>query len=196
MAATDATSLYAEQAARLAWSFSASLEAYFPGDSQNYLQPTISADTDKLHLEARYNNEGLGAGSAWVGYNFSTGEQMHLDFTAMVGGIFGQTHGYAPGYEFTLSWRKLQLYSEAEYVVDTGHSADSYIYTWSELTLAPAAWFQGGLVIQRTKAYHTDLDIQRGILVRYTRAHLDVSGYVLNPDESKPTFILGTSVTF
>jgi hypothetical protein len=48
-------------------------------------------------------------GSAWVGYNFSVGEKLKLDFTPMLGGVFGKTNGYAPGYEFTVSWRKLQV---------------------------------------------------------------------------------------
>jgi hypothetical protein len=196
VAAANATPVVAEQPAGTAWSFSASANAYFLGDSQNYLQPTITADTDRLHLEARYNYEALDAGSAWVGYNFGTGKELQLDFTAMVGGVFGKTHGYAPGYEFTLSWRKLQLYSEGEYVIDTGDSADSFFYTWSELTLASADWFQFGLVIQRTRAYQTDLDIQRGFLVHFTYKKVDLSAYVFNPDEAKPTYVLGGRVSF
>ena len=196
IAPTNATPVVAEQPAAAAWSFSASANAYFPGDSQNYVQPTISADTDRLHLEARYNYEALDADSAWVGYNFSTGEKLQLDFTAMVGGVFGRTNGYAPGYEFTLSWRKLQLYSEGEYVFDTGDSADSFFYTWSELALAPAAWFQCGLVIQRTQAYQTDLEIQRGFLVRFTYKKVEISAYVFNPNEAKPTYAVGASVDF
>ena len=191
-----ATAVVTLQPAGPDWSLSASVNAYFPGDSQNYVQPTISADTDRLHLEARYNYEALDAGSAWVGYNFSTGENLQLDFTAMVGGVFGQTHGYAPGYELTLSWHKVQLYSEGEYVFDTGNSADSFFYTWSELTLAPAAWFQCGLVIQRTQAYQTDLEIQRGFLVRFTYKKVDLSAYVFNPDEAKPTYVLAAGVDF
>ena len=104
---------------------------------QKFLQPTLIADRDRLHLEARYNYEGIGSGSAWLGYSFSAGETLHLDLTAMAGAVFGKTHGYAPGYEFTLGWRKLQLHSGAEYVFDTDDSSESFLYTWSELTLTP-----------------------------------------------------------
>ena len=40
------------------------------------LQPTITADYGWLHLEARYNYEGLDTGSAWIGYNFSVGDKL------------------------------------------------------------------------------------------------------------------------
>ncbi len=196
VAPTNATPVVAEQPAGSPWSFSASAYAYFPGDSQNYVQPTIRGDRSWLHLEARYNYEALDTGSAWIGYNFSAGDKLKLDFTAMAGGVFGKTNGYAPGYEFTLSWRKLQLYSEGEYVFDTGNSSDSFFYTWSELTLAPADWFRFGVVIQRTKVYQTDFDIQRGFLVRFSYKKVDLSAYVFNPDVDKPTYVLAVSVSF
>ena len=44
-----------------------------------------------LHLEARYNYEGIGTGSAWVGWNFGFGEKLRLDATLMAGGIFGDS---------------------------------------------------------------------------------------------------------
>ena len=195
-ATTNATPAAAEQPAGPAWSFSASAYAYFVPDSQNYVQPTIRADRSWLHLEARYNYEALDTGSAWLGYNFSVGDKLKLDFTPMLGGVFGKTNGYAPGYEFTLSWRKLQLYSEGEYVFDTGNSSDSFFYTWSELTVAPADWFQFGLVVQRTKVYQTDFDIQRGVLARFSYKQVDLTAYVFNPDVDKPTFVFAVSVSF
>ena len=112
----------------------------------------------------------------------------------MLGGVFGKTTGVAPGYEFTLSWRKLQLYSEGEDVVDTGDPSNSFFYTWSELTLAPVDWFRFGLVAQRTKVYQTDFDVQRGFLVRFTYKKVDLSAYVFNPDVDKPTFVLAVSM--
>jgi hypothetical protein len=195
-AATNTTPAAAEQPAGPAWAFSASAYTYFPPESENYVQPTIRADRGWLHLEARYNYEALDTGSAWIGYNFSVGDKLRLDITPMLGGVFGETNGYAPGYEFTLSWRKLQLYSEGEYVVDTGDSSNNFFYTWSELTLAPVDWFQFGLVVQRTKAYQTDLDIQRGLLMRFSYKKLDLSAYVFNPDTDTPTYVLAVSVSF
>jgi hypothetical protein len=195
-ATTNSTPAAAEQPAAPAWSFLASAYIYFPPDSHDYVQPTIRADRNWLHLEARYNYEALDTGSAWVGYNFSVGEELKLDFTPMLGGVFGKTNGYAPGYEFTLGWRKLQLYSEGEYVFDSRNSSDSFFYTWSELTLAPVDWLQFGPVVQRTKVYQTDLNIQRGLLMRFSYKKLELSAFAFNPDAGKPTYVLAVSVSF
>src|SRR6185503_20226197 len=66
------------------------------------------------------------------------------------------------GLIMVLSYRRLKLYSEGEYVFDTDDSSGNFFYNWSELAFSPIDWFRGGLVAQRTKAYETDLDIQRG----------------------------------
>jgi hypothetical protein len=184
------------QPAEPAWEISASLYAYSPPDSQSYLQPTIRADRGKLHLEARHNYEALDTGSVWIGYNLSFGEELKLDLTPMLGAVFGKTNGLAPGYELTLSWRKFQFYSEGEYVFDKDVSSDSYFYMWSEVTYAPVEWFQFGLVGQRTRAYQTEVDTQRGLLARFIYKKMDLTGYVFNPGTDYPTYVLSVSVSF
>lgn len=178
------------------WSFSASAYGYFIPDDREYVQPTVTADRGWLHLEARYNYEDLETGSAWVGYNFGGGEKPAWEFTPMLGGVFGNTTGIAPGYRGSLSWWRLELYSEGEYVIDTGDSSESFFYNWSELTLAPVDWFRFGLVTQRTRAYETDREIQRGLLagLNYKAASLTV--YVFNPDDSPPTVVLAVGLEF
>ena len=114
----------------------------------------------------------------------------------MVGGIVGETDGVAPGYKGSISWWKFELYSEGEYFFDADVKHDSFFYNWSELTLAPVEWFRFGLVTQRTRLYKTDRDIQRGVLAGFSFKKVDLTGYVLNPDESKPTFVLAAGVTF
>jgi len=196
-ATTDATT---EPVAEDKWSFSLSAYTYIVPDSRDYVQPTLRADHDWLHLEARYNYEDLDTASVWLGCNgsFSWGSEenaLSLDLTAMVGGVFGDTKGVAPGYEFTLAWRKLQLYSELEYVIDADDTSDSFIYTWSELTYSLTDWLRAGVAIQRTKAYDTDLDIQRGLLVGVTYKDLDFTVCVFNPDDD-PIVVLGVVFEF
>ena len=182
--------------AEKSWAFSASLYGYILPESPDYLLPTVTADRGWLHLEARYNYEGPQTGSFWVGYNFSVGKEVTLDFIPMLGGVFGDTTGIAPGYTFTLSWWKLQLYSQGEYVIDAGSSSDNFFYTWSELTLAPAEWFRFGFVVQRTKLYQTEFDIQRGVLLGFSYKKAYFTGYVLNLDASKPVVVLALGVSF
>jgi hypothetical protein len=178
-----------------AWAFSLSTYTYFIPEEGDYVQPTLRVDHDWLHLEARYNYEDQNTTSIWLGYNWSIGDDVTLDLTAMAGGVFGDTDGVAPGYELTIAWKKLQLYSEAEYVIDLDDSSESFFYTWSELTYAFTDSFRAGGVIQRTKAYDTDFDIQRGFMAGLTYRDLDLTAYVLNPDDD-PIFILGIAFSF
>jgi hypothetical protein len=179
-----------------AWEFSLSGYTYFVPEDGDFLQPTFTADRDWLHLEARYNYEALDTGSAWAGYNFGGGDTVTWELTPMLGIVFGTTDGIAPGYKGLLGWKKLEFYSEGEYVFDTGESSDSFFYNWSELTLAPVEWFRFGLVTQRTRVYETDREIQRGLLAGVSFKNLDLTGYVFNPDDEKPTFVLAIAVTF
>jgi hypothetical protein len=114
----------------------------------------------------------------------------------MVGGVFGDMTGIAPGYKGSLSWWKLELYSEGEYVFDTDDSDGSFFYNWSELSLSPVDWFRFGLVAQRTRAYQTDVDIQRGLLVGFSYKKMDFTTYVFNLDEDKPTFVFAVGLSF
>jgi len=180
-----------------AWSYYASAYAYLlPGNDDDYLQPTFTADRGWLHLEARYNYEAPETGWLWAGYNFSVGEKVTFEATPMLAAVFGATTGVAPGYRATLSWTKLTFYTEGEYLFDTNESADSFFYAWSELSWSVADWCRLGVVGQRTKVYQTDRDIQRGVLVGFSSERVDFTAYWFNPDERSPTVVLALGVSF
>ena len=177
------------------WEFNVAASAYIFEDDDDYVQPTIAADRGPLHLEARFNYEDRDTGSAWAGYNLSAGEELLLEFTPMLGVVFGNTTGVAPGFKGSLSWRNLTLYSETEYVFDADDSGDSYLYTWSELTVAPGENCRAGLVVQRTKVFETEFDIQRGLLAGFSWKRLDVTAHVFNPDDA-PTVVVAVGGSF
>jgi hypothetical protein len=179
-----------------AWSFSASASAYFVPDDREYVQPTFTADRGWLHLEARYNYEDLQTGSVWLGGNLAGGGKLAWEFTPMLGGVFGQTTGIAPGYKGSLSWWKLELFSESEYVVDVGDSSESFFYNWSELSLAPVDWFRFGLVTQRTRVYQSERDVQRGLLAGFSYRNTSLTAYVFNPDKSRPIVVATIALSF
>jgi len=176
-----------------AWEFNASVYGYFVPEERDYGQPTVTADHGALHLEARYNYEGFDTGSVWVGWNFGFGEKLRVDGTLMLGGVFGDTSGAAPGYHLTVSYGDFELYSEGEYVIDAKQAEDNYLYNWSQLGYSPFEWLQVGLVTQRTRAYQTDLDVQRGFFVSGSWKSWSLSVYVFNPDR-EPT--VATAVAF
>jgi hypothetical protein len=177
------------------WSCSALAYAYIVPDDANYVQPTFIADRGRLHLEARYSYEDRKTASAWLGYNISVGDELAFELTPMLGAVFGRTTGVAPGYKASLSYRKIEFSTEAEYVIDTGDSDESFFYNWSELSYAPLDRFRIGLAIQRTKVYQTDFDIQRGFLVGTSFGRVEFTTYVFNPDD-EPTIVLGFAVQF
>src|SRR5258708_1099917 len=108
--------------------------------------PTFTADRGWLHLETRSNYENLETGSVWGGYKFSGGKKLEWEFTPMLGGVFGDTTGVAPGYKLSFSYWKLELSSEGEFVFDPRDSEGSFFYSWIELTISPVDWVRFGLV--------------------------------------------------
>jgi hypothetical protein len=185
-----------EEADRDAWSFEASGYGYIVPADQSYFSAIFRADRGRAHLEARYNYEDRHTGSIWVGYNVSVGDTLTLEVTPMVGGIFGNTRGVAPGYLLTLTHKKISFYSEGEFVFDTRNSDNSFFYSWNELTYSPATWLRVGLVAQRTRAYHTPLDVQRGLFAGVSYRRLDFTTYVFNLGWTHPTVVVATAVTF
>ena len=170
-------------------SWYASANIYFVEGADNFVQPTFFTDRGRLHLEARYNYEDRDTGSVWAGCNFAVGDEVALEFTPMLGVVLGNTAGVAPGYKASLSWRSLELYSEAEYVFDSDDADDGFFYTWTELSVAPRDEWRAGLVFQRTRTYQSAFDVGRGLLVGFHRGRFDLTAYVLDPDES-PTYVL------
>jgi hypothetical protein len=178
------------------WASSASVYIYQVAEDDNYAQPTVTTDHGSLHLEGRFNYEDLHTGSAWIGYNLEGGKTVEWELTPMLGGVFGSTSGLAPGYKGSLTWRRLGVSSEGEFLFAVGDASENFFYNWSELAFAPAEWWRFGLATQRTHAYASDRDIQRGLFAGFTYRALDSAVYVFNPDDSHPTVVVAVTVGF
>jgi hypothetical protein len=178
------------------WSFAAAGYGYIIPNDQSYFSPTFRADKKWMHLEARYNYEDRNTGSLWLGYNVSFGEKLVFEATPMAGGIFGKTSGVAPGYLLTLSYKKTSLYSEGEFVFDAKNSASNFFYNWNELTYSPTDWLRVGLASQRTRAYQTPLDVQRGFFTGFSYRKVDFTTYVFNVGWTDPTVVLAIGFKF
>jgi len=107
------------------WDFNVSISGYLVPHGQSYVSPTLTGDHHRLHLEARYNYEAQRTGSLWGGYNLSVGRELVFELTPMIGGVFGSVNAVAPGLEFTVTWKKVQLYSANEYLGILGISSAS-----------------------------------------------------------------------
>ena len=178
------------------WDFDLSVSGYIVPNGRSYASPTLTADRDTLHLEARYNYEGQRTGSLWLGYNFSVGKKLTLDATPMIGGVFGNINGIAPGLELTLTYKKFEFYSANEYIFDTNTKSGNFFYTWTQITYTPVKWFTAGYVVQRTRAYQTPLDVQRGPLIGFNLKKFTFTTQVFNIGEADPTTVLSLGYSF
>src|SRR5688572_1740330 len=184
----------AADAANGTWSFELSAFTYFPSDDDVYVSPVFTADRDELHLEARYNYEAQDTGSAFIGWNFAFGDELVFEVTPMIGAVLGRVNGVAPGYRFSLTYHRFDLFSEGEYLFDLEDDSESFFYTWSELAWSATEWLRLGLAIQRTRAYESDVDVQRGLLVGFSYRTIDFTTYVFELDD--PTVVLALSFSF
>jgi hypothetical protein len=178
------------------WAFNLSVSGYIVPRGQSYVSPTFTGDHDTLHVEARYNYEAQRTASLWAGYDLSVGKKLVLDATPMIGGVFGNVNGIAPGLEATITYKKLQFYSANEYIFDTDTKSGNFFYTWTQLTYSPVKWFTAGYVMQRTRAYQTQLDIQRGLLIGFTVKKLTFTTQIFNIGETDPTTVLSLGYSF
>lgn len=193
---TDGAPSESEIATTNKWAFSVLTSGYLVPSDQSYASPVFTADRQWLHLEVRYNYEYQKTGSLWAGYNFTAGDKFVLDVTPMLGVVFGDTTGIAPGCNISVTRRRLQLSAQAEYVFNLDDRTASFFYTWDELIYSPTDWFHAGLVAQRTRAYHTDLDVQRGFSVGVAHKRMDFTTYIFNAGWTNPTVVLALSFRF
>ena len=178
------------------WTGSLSAYWYLLPDDENYVLPIVMARRDRLHLEARFNYEDRDTGSFFGGWTFAAGEEVEFEATPMLGAVTGQTDGIAPGCTFSLTWKQLSWYSENEYVIVFADREENFYYNWSELTWEPLDWLGAGLVTQRTRVYQTDRDLQRGLLMRFTRGSFSAAGYWLNPGSEDDFGIVSLGLEF
>ncbi len=178
------------------WEYSLTVDGYLIAGEDGYASPTFTADRNWLHLEARYNYENFRTGSLWAGYNFSWGKTWQFAVTPMIGGVFGRTNGIAPGCEASVSWKKLTLSIDNEYVFDTSSKSGNFYYSWPQLTYTPLEWLKLGLVAQHTKTFQTTVDVQRGFLVGFTHKKLEFTTYVFNPGFTDTSVVLEVGASF
>ena len=177
------------------WEFSLSTFTYLAQHARDYTNPNFVADREWLHLETRYNYEALKTGSVWFGYNFSTGRKLRFEVTPMLGGVFGDLSGIAPGYAITIHYKTIELSTQAEYFFDIARRSNDFFYSWSELSAAPADWFRLGVVIERTQASGSG-DVRRGPLIGFKYKDVDLTTYWLRPGSSEATFVFAVTVRF
>jgi hypothetical protein len=187
-------------AERTPWQFALYVDGYAGGDSPGYLVPTVFADRAPFHLEARYNYEDVRTASLHAGYTFPFGgEDAYLKLTPMVGAVFGNTRGIAPGAELEARWGRVAFWIESEYLIDTVSGENDYLYTWSELNLYVVPWLWVGGSVQRMKLEVSPTEVDAGPMVGFGRPGApgwSLSFYVYGLARAAPWWLGTLAVTF
>jgi hypothetical protein len=178
------------------WEFSLSTFTYLAQHARDYANPNFTADRDWLHLEARYNYEELKTGSAWLGWNFNTGKKLPIEVTPMLGGVFGDITGIAPGYTITIRYKPFELSTQGEYFFDARTSSGNFFYSWSELRASVTDWLRLGIVVERTQASGFSSDVRRGPLVGFKYKEVELTTYWLAPSSDEASFVFGVTFNF
>lgn len=177
------------------WALEPSLLTILYTDTIALWNPAFTADHGNLHLEARYQWEDWRTASVWAGRWFSFGDAFHVDVAPMVGGVFGNTNGVAPGMLVEAEWKRLSFYSSSEYLIDAEDQANNFTYTWNEVAV-DLDHLLVGVVTQRTRTFDTELDLQRGLLLMREQGALTFGMYLFNIGWTDPTVAFTLSYGF
>jgi hypothetical protein len=162
------------------WTFDSSFFYSDPPGSDARTTAILYADRGRLHLEGRYGYEDKDTGSLFAGWRFNGGDDVKYTLTPMIGAVVGHTDGFAPGLEADLGWRKLNFYTEAEYLFDTHDSDDDFFYSWSTLMYSFNDWLSAGIAAERSRQVDTGLSIQRGLVLQVVRERFSFALYEYN----------------
>lgn len=178
------------------WTAEVDLSLWLPPDASNFLLLQASADRGPLHLELRYNYEELETGSAWIGWTVEGGGSVSFFVTPMVGVLAGESRGVAPGLELGAGVGPVDVYGEAEWVIEAGDDAENFVYLWTELGVRPIAPLRLGLAAQRTRVVDTPREVARGPFASVELGRATVTASWLDPDRDGGLWILTFGVSF
>ena len=177
------------------WHFAATAYGYVIPGQPDFVMATLPIDIRWFHVEGRYNYEALHTGSAFLGVTGRWGDSLKLTLTTMIGGTFGDLRAVVPASRLTLSWWKLDLFSETETVLDISGKTSTFFYDWTELGVSPVGWLRVGAAIQRSLVFQTSLDVQRGFFAGVGLGVLNLTFYEFNLGWISPTFVVALGVT-
>ena len=186
----------AKDSANNQWEFSLWGDYLLKPDNGSYFNPTFYADNKSLRIEGRYNYEAINTASVFAGWKLNTGKTLTLEAIPMLGMVFGQTNGIAPAIEAQLRFKKLDFYTESEYMIDFARKENNFLFTYTELAYRICKPVRVGLAALRTRIYQTELNIQRGFFGEYYFGSFRTGFYYYDPFTSSNFADISFSVDF
>jgi hypothetical protein len=178
------------------WQLEGLLYDYILPHEGDILMPILYVDWRSFHAEVRYNYEDMRTASVFAGYRLEAGEKLAFGATPMVGILFGNSSGLAPGLLLDLAYGKFDFYSESEYIVDFSGSENNYFYTWTELAFTPLENIRTGISANRTRLYQAELDVQKGLFAQCTFGKSTAGFHYFNPFTEDYFFVASLGFEF
>jgi hypothetical protein len=116
--------------------------------------------------------------------------------TPIVGCMFGDVGGPVLGLELAIAWGPLSYSSQGEWVTDVQKDGGGFVYVWSELDVRPWEWIRAGIVVQRTRVFHTAREVVFGPLLGVSVWKLDLTAYWFQPGGIDQFFVASIGVSF
>jgi len=178
------------------WDFSLWGDYFLKPDNGSYFNPTLYADTKSIRIEGRYNYEALNTASVFAGKKFYTGKTLTIEAIPMLGMVFGQNNGVAPALEAQIQFKKLDFYTECEYMIDFAGKENNFFSSYTELAYRINKPFKVGLAVLRTKLYQTAFSVQRGFFGEFYFGRCRTGFYYYDPFTSSNFADISFSVDF
>ncbi len=174
--------LHAQQTDSTAKNWTGTVAAYEYLIQQEAIHPTIigCADFKSLHLESRFNYEDINTVSAFAGWMWKKDGKLSLSATPMIGMAVGKSNGILPGLECSVSFSKINFYSENEYMLSFKGKTDYFFYSWTQLSTTIFKNFQSGVLAQSLRWFKTKFDVQRGVYAEYALHNFTFDIYYFN----------------
>ena len=156
----------------------------------------LTGDRKALHLEGRYNYEGLRTGSLFLGRTFVTGSEGWLTLQPMAGYAFGDTDGVVPALRIEATLGQLEILSENEYLFATNDESEDFFYSWNEVSFWPVEEFRLGVAGERLRVQGSELEWDKGILAGVAGESVSASFYGFNMFSENEFVVVGMTVAF
>ena len=179
-----------------AWDVGMTFMGFLFPDEGDVAIGILTGDRNALHLEGRYNYEGLRTGSLFLGRTFVTGSDGWLTLQPMAGYAFGDTDGVVPALRIMATFGQLEILSENEYLFATNDESEDFFYSWNEVSFWPVEEFRLGVAGERLRVQGSELEWDKGILAGVAGESVSASAYGFNMFSENEFVVVGLTVAF
>lgn len=159
-------------------------------EEKSLLTTQVWGTIGNVYLEARYNYEDRRTVSAYAGRAFSFGKNIRVDVTPALGFVIGRDAGISLATNIEASYKKLNIFSENEYVSYQSFKENNFFFTWSGATVGLTKNIAIGIGSQLTFASGNESIINYGPLLRLQKSGFNLDGYAFNFWQDKKVWLI------